>query len=120
MKYWKVMNFLDNTHHEPSKFRTRNWVEINDKSQWSFKASNQIKFKTSMIRSNLYDYSDAYILASGAMTINGTVDIYTTKQADERNKGVIFKKCAPFTDCISEINHAQLDNIKDANVVLPK
>ena len=69
------MNFLDNTHHEPSKFRTRNWVEINDKSQWSFKASNQIKFKISMIRSNLYDYSDAYILASGAMTINGTVDI---------------------------------------------
>ena len=44
-----------------------------------------------MIRSNLYDYSDAYILVSGAITINGTEDIYTTKQADERSKGVIFK-----------------------------
>ena len=41
MEYRKVINFLDNRHHEPSKFRTRNWAEINDKSQGSFKASNQ-------------------------------------------------------------------------------
>ena len=65
-------------------------VDINDKSRGTYEASNQIKFKTSMIRSNLSDYSDAYIVVSGIITITAEVADNTTKWLDESNKGVIF------------------------------
>ena len=58
MEYQKIINSLDDTTNKPPKFRTRNWVEINDESQGTYNESNQIKLKTSMIRSNLCDYSD--------------------------------------------------------------
>ena len=60
MEYQKIINLLDDTTNQPSKFRTINWVEINDESRGKYDNSH-IKFKTSMIRSNLCDYSDAYI-----------------------------------------------------------
>ena len=71
-----------------------------------------------MIRSHLCDYSDEYILVRGTITINGAGDNDSAKQADERNKGVIFKDYAPFTDCISEVNNNQIDYTKDINVVI--
>ena len=58
MEYQKTINLLDGTTNQPSKFRTRNWAEINDKSRGKYDNSS-IKFKTSMIRLNLCDYSDA-------------------------------------------------------------
>ena len=61
MEYQKIINLLDDTTNEPPKFRTRNWVKINDESKGKHDNSN-IRFKTSMIRLNLYEYSDAYIL----------------------------------------------------------
>ena len=64
MEYQKIINLLGNTQNEPSKFRTRNWVEINEGSRGTYNKSNQIKFKTSMKRSNLCYYSVAYILFS--------------------------------------------------------
>ena len=72
-----------------------------------------------MIRPNLCDYSGAYILVSGTITITGVETDDATKQADERNKGVIFKNCAPFTACINNINNTQIDNAKDIDVVMP-
>ena len=72
-----------------------------------------------MIRSNLYDYSDAYILVSGTITITGAGADDSEKQADERNKGVIFKNCAPFIECISNINNTQIDNAKYIDVAMP-
>ena len=69
MAYIKIINLLDNTQNKPSKFRTRNLVEINDELRGMYKDSNQSKFKTSMIRSNLCDCSDAYILISETITI---------------------------------------------------
>ena len=74
---------------------------INDKSRRTYKKSSQIKFKTSMIRSNLCDYSDAYIVVSGTIKITGLEHDDAEKNANERDKGVIFKKCAPFTERIS-------------------
>ena len=59
MEYQKVINLLDKTQNEPSKFRTRKWVEINHKSRETYKPSNQIKFKNSTIRSSFCNYSDA-------------------------------------------------------------
>ena len=72
-----------------------------------------------MLRSSLCDYSDTYILKSGTITITGAVADDAAKQLDERNKRVVFKNCAPFTDCISEINNTQLDNAKYIGVVMP-
>ena len=54
-----MINLLDNTPNQPTKFRTKNWVEINDDSRGTYNTNSQIKFKTSMLRSSLYDYSDA-------------------------------------------------------------
>ena len=88
MEYQKIINLLGNTTNQPSKFRTRKWVEINDETRGKYKNSN-IKFKTSMIRSNLCDYGDAYILVSGTMTITGEEDDDAAKKADKRNKEVI-------------------------------
>ena len=63
---------------QPSKFRTKNWVEINDESRGTY-TSNDIKFKTTMVRSNLCDYADAYILLKGAITITGAGDNVAAK-----------------------------------------
>ena len=67
-----------------------------------------------MLRSNLCDYADAYILANGMITIDGTA-----RRADERDKAVTFKNCAPFTKCISRINNTDIDNAQDIDIVMP-
>ena len=118
MEYQKIANLLDNASNQPSKFRTRNWVEINDESRGTY-TSNDIKFKTTMLRSNLCDYADAYILVKGTITITGAGNDDAAKQLDERNKGVIFKNCAPFTKCISRINNTDIDNAQDIDIVMP-
>ena len=72
-----------------------------------------------MLRSNLCDYADAYILVKGTITITGAGDDAAARRADERNKGVIFKNCAPFTKCISRINNTDIDNAQDIDIVMP-
>ena len=104
MEYQKLANLIDDASNQPSKFRTRNWVEINDESRGTCNTNSQIKFKTTMLKSSLRDYSDAYILAKGTITITGAGADAAARQTDERNKGVAFKNCAPFINYISEIN----------------
>ena len=118
MEYQKIANLLDNASNQPSKFRTRNWVEINDESRGTY-TSNDIKFKTTMLRSNLCDYADAYILVKGIITITGRENDVAARKADERNKGVIFKNCAPFTKCINRINRTEIDSAEDIDTVMP-
>ena len=90
---------LENTPNQSTKFRTKNWVEItNTDAGGMCNTDSQIKFKTSMLKSSLDDYSDGYILVSGTITIYGAGADDNAKRGDERNKGVIFKNCAPFTD----------------------
>ena len=72
-----------------------------------------------MPKSSLCDYSNAYILVKGKITITGEGDDATARQTDERDKGLAFKKCASFTICISEINNTQIDNCKDIDIVMP-
>ena len=137
MQYQKIINLLDATTNQPSKFRTRNWVEINDESQGDYNDddhdddhddnnnnnnnnnnndnnnninnNNIIKCETTMIRSSLCDYSDAYIVVIGIITLPNTAAasaaVYST------NKNVLFKNCSPFISCITEINNAQVDLI---------
>ena len=72
MEHQKIVNLL-NESGQSSKFRTRNWVEINDESRGNYANSN-VKFKTTMLRSNLCDYADSYILVKGTITITGAGD----------------------------------------------
>ena len=60
MEYQKIANFLVSTSNQPSKFRTRNWVDVNDESKESYKPGSDIKFKTTMLRFNLFDYADMH------------------------------------------------------------
>ena len=117
MEYQKIGNLLNAESNQPSKFRTRNWVEINDESRGTY-TSNDIKFKTAMLGSNLCDYAGAYILVKGNITIAGAGDDDVAKRLDERNKGVIFKNCAPFIKCISRINNTDIDNSQDIDIVM--
>ena len=119
MEYQKIANLIDDTSNQPSKFRTRNWVEINDESRGAYNVNSQIKFKTTMLKSSLYDYSDAYILVKGTITSTGKGADAAARQADERDKGVSFKNCALFINCISEINNTHIDNAKDIDIVMP-
>ena len=69
-----------------------------------------------MLRSSLCDYSDAYILVKGKISINNTG---TPAASTNRNEKVIFKNCAPFTNCISKINNTQVDNAEYFDIVMP-
>ena len=118
MEYQKIANLLNDESNKTSKFKTRNWVEINDESRGTY-TSNDIKFKTTMLRSNLCDYVDAYILVKGTIAITGAGDDDAAKRLDEQNKGVTFKNCAPFTKCISSINNTDRDNAQDVDIAMP-
>ena len=107
---------LENTPNQPSKFKTKNWVEINDLSHGAYSTSSKTKLKTSMTRSSLCNYNDAYIIVKGIITVPNTG---TAAGSNNRNKKVIFKICALFTGCISEIKNREIDHYKDIDVVMP-
>ena len=118
MEYQKIANLIDDdASDQPSKFRTRNWVEINDESRGAYNVNSQIKFKTTTLKSSLCDYSDAYILVKGTISVNNTAA--AGAPVNNANKKVIFKNCAPFTNCINEINNTQIDHAKDIDIVMP-
>ena len=91
-------------------------MEINDESHGTYSTNSQIKFKTSMLRSILCDYIDAYILVKGAITVGNTAAART--ESHNVNKKVIFKDCVPFTSCISRINNSQTDDAQYIDVVM--
>ena len=119
MEYQKIANLIDDASNQPSKFRIKDWVEINNESRGTYNVNSRIKFKTTMLKSSLCDYSDAYILIIGKITITGAGDDAAARQADERDKSVAFKNCAPFINCISEMNNTQVDNAKDLDIGMP-
>ena len=116
MEYQKIANDASN---QPSKFKIKDWVEINDESRGTYYVNSPIKFKTTMLKSSLCDYSDAYILVIGKIAITGAGDDAAARQAGERDKGVAFKNFAPFINFISEINNSQTDSCKDIDIAMP-
>ena len=90
---------LDSASNKPTKFRIKNWVEINDDIRGAYSPNKQTRFKTAMLRSSLCDHSNAYILVKGNITVNKTA------AANNTGKKVIFKNCAPLINCISKINN---------------
>ena len=119
MEYQKITNLLSTTIDEIPRFITKKWVEVYDQSGSAddrYKPSKQVRFKTSMLRSDLCDFSDAYIVVKGDITLtetNGKVII------DMRNRFLAFKNNTPFTNCISKINNVLIENVEDLNIVMP-
>ena len=105
---------LDNTPNQQTKFRAKNWVEINDNLRKTYNTNSQIEFKNSMLRSSLSDYSNTYIVVSGTIAIAAL-----SGGGGNNNIQVVFRNCTAFTNCISEINNTQIDNPKDIDVVMP-
>ena len=90
MEYQKIANLLNDGSKNLSKFRTKNSVEINDDVRGVYSPNKQIRFKTSILRSSLCDYSDAYILVIGNITVNYTAAAGAA--ANNTNEKVIFRK----------------------------
>ena len=119
MEYQKITNLLGTTPDEVPRFITKKWIEVHDQSgnaEDRYKPSKQIRFKTSMLRSNLCDFSDAYIVVKGTIALaksngNGIIDI--------RNRFLAFKNNSPFINCISKINNVLIDSAEDLDVVMP-
>ena len=105
---------LDNTPNQPTKFITKNWVLINAK-KGTYNTNSQIKLRSSMLRSILCDYSDAYILVKGTISIKRVA----APAVDNDGNKAVFKKCVLFTDCISEINNTYIYNAKHIDVIMP-
>ena len=118
MEYQKIANSLDDaSSNQPSKFKTKNWVEVNDESRGTYNVNSQIKFKTAMLKSSLCDNGDAYVHPKGTITVDNTAA--APAAANNNTEKLIFKNCAPFSVCISEINNTQVDNAKDIDIVMP-
>ena len=108
---------LNDESNKPCKFRTRNWVEIDDDIRGAYSPNKQIRFKTAMLRSSLCDYSDAYILVKGNISVNNTAGAGAA--ANSTNKKIIFKNFVPFTNCISKINNTQIYNAEYIDIIIP-
>ena len=114
MEYKKIIKLVDDTPNQPTKFQAKHWVEINDESRVTCNTNSQIKFKTSMLRSSLCDYSDAHILVRGTIT-----EAEVAAGGGNNNIQEVFKNCAPFTNYINEINNTKIDNAKNIDIVIP-
>ena len=111
MEYQKIINLLDNTPNQPTKLRTKNWVEINDESHRVYNTGSQIKFKTSTMRSSLWDCSDAYILVSRTITAAEIV------AGGENNNAGYDKKIFPFFSRTQSKFLAYIQRIREVNQV---
>ena len=121
MEYDKINNLLlseDNESEKLPKFVTREYVRVNSLSD-TYNKYKSIRFKTPMLRSNLCDYSDAYILVKGTITVmaprtnNGANNI-----RDKRNRPLIFKNNAPFVSCITTVNGELIEYADDLDIFM--
>ena len=117
MEYQKIVSLLNNTPNQLSKFRTKNWTEINDQWRGAYNVNGDIRFKSTMLKFSLCNHRDACIHVKGRKTVTGEEAGASARQADESDKGVIFKNCAPFINWKTEINNIEIDNAKDIDIV---
>ena len=110
MEYQEITNLLGNISDKVPRFVTKKWIEIHDQSGGTYNTNKQIRFKTSMLRSDLCDYSDAHVVVKGKI-------IFTNLDNDAHDKKVALKNNASFLSCISKINNN--DNAEDLNIVMP-
>ena len=122
MEYDKINNLLlseDNESEKLSKFVTREYVEVSSLSN-TYNENKSIRFKTPILRSNLCDYSDAYILVKGTITVTAPgVNNNADNIRDKRNRPLILKNIAPFVSCITRINGELIEVADDLDIVIP-
>ena len=116
MEYDKINNLLDTESENLSKFVTRQYVRVNSFSN-TYDENKSIRFKTPMLRSDLCDYSDAYILVNGTITV--TANAGANNIRDKKDRKLILKNNAPFALCISRINGKLIEDADDLDVVMP-
>ena len=109
METQKIINLLNDSSNEESKFATRKWYVIDSQTaKGKYKQSDTIKFETETIKSSLCDYSDAFILVTRNITV-----------AADDNTDVAFKNCAPFSACTTKINDIFVDKANHICIAMP-
>ena len=97
MEFQKILNLLDTTDNQDlTRFVTKKWIEVYDQSEKNYNVNKEIRIKTPMLRSDLCDFSDAYIVVKGEIAVTNPNDA-------KRNKAAAFKNNAPFINCISKM-----------------
>ena len=114
MEYQKITNLLGTTIDKIPRFITKKWVEVHDQSGSA--DDDIIRFKTLMVRSDLCDYSNAYIVVKGDIVLTNANG---RRAIDKRNRFLTFKNNAPFTNCISNVNNVLIDNAEDLYFLMP-
>ena len=120
MEYDKINNLLlseDNEREKLSKFITRQYVKVNSLSN-TYNENKPIRFETPILRSDLCNYSDAYILVKGTVTVNGVVN-GAENEILRRNRPLILKNNAPFVSCMTKINNEFIEDADDLDIVMP-
>ena len=114
MEFSKIVNLFDATSDDKDlpRFVIEKWIKVSDQSEKTYNVNKEIGIKALMLRSDLSDFSDAYIAVKEVIAVTNPDDA-------KRNKAVAFKNNAPFINCISEINAVQVDNTKDLDFVMP-
>ena len=109
METQKIVNLLNDSDNENTKFATKKWYVIDNESKGNYSHEKPIKVLTSSLKSSLYDYSDACILVTGNISVTGR----------DANTKVTFKNSAPFTKFIAEINEIFIDDAEHVNITMP-
>ena len=113
MEFNKINNLLGPAHDKVPRFITKKWIEVQSQSGNTYNTSKPIRFKTSMLRSDLCDYSDAYVWVKGTITVtnpNNNVNF---------DRRLTLKNNAPFISCISKISGELVENAEDLDIVMP-
>ena len=113
MEFNKINNLLGPAHDKVLRFLTKKWIEVQSQSGNTYNTIKPIRFKTSMLRSDLCDYSDAYVWVKGKVTVTNPNDNANF------NKELKLKNNAPFISCISKINGELVENAEDLDIVIP-
>ena len=125
METQKIVNLLNSSENEFSKFATKKWCAIDSEIKGDYSDEDPIKFLTKSIKSSLCDYSDAYILVTGNIAVTRTIDAAVAGDDPQRKQSltaatqVAFKNCAPFKDCRTEINDTFVDHADFINIPMP-
>ena len=124
METQNIVNLLNGSYIENSKFATKKWYVIDSESNGNYSYHNPIKFLTKSIESSLCDYSDAYILVTGNTTVTRTIAAAAAGNDPQRKQPldaatqVVFKNCAPFQNCSTEIDGTLVDETDFINITM--
>ena len=119
METQKIVNLLNGSENENSKFPTKRWYVIDSESKGNNSHANPIKFLTTSLESSLCDYSDVYILVTGNITVTRRNVANTEDIVLNAATQVVFRNCAPFKDCITEIIDTFVDYADFDNIAMP-